>query len=225
MPYMWSLNNVVMAEVAHTSLGYWQANRPDAAFSLFKGCLLDSMFLGTCPGNVGMSSAFDMARGEAQRDFGDAIGICSRTMIEGLFGVHPDVLAGELRIRPGFPAAWDDAKLHHPDFNFEFRRDDLKETYRIESSFSRPMRLRLQVPALRTRVRSVLVDGRSADWRVLEGEVGLLARGNCDRRGGGPQDHHHVEGAGAGGGSRAGDHGERRGISGAVRRGESARSQ
>jgi hypothetical protein len=173
MPYMWSLNNVVVAEVAHTSLGYWQANRPDAAFSLFKGCLLDSMFLGTCPGNVGMSSAFDMARGEAQRDFGDAIGICSRTMIEGLFGVHPDVLAGELRIRPGFPAAWDDAKLHHPDFNFEFRRDDLKETYRVETSFSRPMRLRLQVPALRTRVRSVLVDGRSADWRVLEDEVGL----------------------------------------------------
>jgi hypothetical protein len=173
MPYMWSLNNVVMAEVAHTSLGYWQANRPDAAFSLFKGCLLDSMFLGTCPGNVGMSSAFDMARGEAQRDFGDAIGICSRTMIEGLFGVHPDVLAGELRIRPGFPAAWDEAKLQHPDFNFEFRRDDLKETYRVESSFSRPMRLRLQLPALRVRVVSVLVNGRSADWRVLEDEVGM----------------------------------------------------
>ena len=37
MPYLWSLNNVVMAEAAHTSLAFWQANRPDAAFSLFKG--------------------------------------------------------------------------------------------------------------------------------------------------------------------------------------------
>ena len=37
MPYQWSLNNVVMAEAAHTSLGFWQANRPEAAFALFKG--------------------------------------------------------------------------------------------------------------------------------------------------------------------------------------------
>ncbi|HXS68568.1 MAG TPA: DUF4450 domain-containing protein, partial [Candidatus Polarisedimenticolia bacterium] len=49
MPYQWSLNNVVMAEAAHTSLGFWQANRPDTAFRLFKGELLDSMFLGLCP--------------------------------------------------------------------------------------------------------------------------------------------------------------------------------
>src|ERR1051325_10494908 len=94
MPYQWSLNNVVMAEVAHTSLAFWQADRPDAAFALFKGCLLDSMFLGACPGNVGMTTYFDMARGEAQRDFGDAIGTSSRALIEGLFGVQPDVLAG-----------------------------------------------------------------------------------------------------------------------------------
>ena len=53
MPYQWSLNNVVMAEAAHTSLGFWQANRPETAFRLFKGELLDSMFLGLCPGNVG----------------------------------------------------------------------------------------------------------------------------------------------------------------------------
>ena len=78
MPYQWSLNNVVMAEAAHTSLAFWQANRPDAAFSLFKGDLLDTMYLGLCPGNLGMTTGFDMARGEAQRDFGDAIGINPR---------------------------------------------------------------------------------------------------------------------------------------------------
>jgi hypothetical protein len=89
MPYMWSLNNVVMAEVAHTSLAYWQANRSDTAFSLFKGCLLDNMYLGLCPGNLGMTTGFDMARGEAQRDFGDSIGITSRVLVEGLFGVRP----------------------------------------------------------------------------------------------------------------------------------------
>ena len=64
MPYQWSLNNVVMAEAAHTSLGFWQANRPETAFPLFKGELLDSMFLGLCPGNFGCD---DVARHGARR--------------------------------------------------------------------------------------------------------------------------------------------------------------
>ena len=118
MPYQWSLNNVVMAEAAHTSLAYWQANRPNAAFALFKGCLLDSMYLGLCPGNLGAMTHFDMARGEAQRDFGDAIGITSRALVEGLFGVHPDALAGELTICPGFSDGM--GSCRHPSSGFRF---------------------------------------------------------------------------------------------------------
>jgi hypothetical protein len=173
MPYQWSLNNVVMAEVAHTSLAYWQANQPDAAFSLFKGCLLDSMYLGSCPGNLGMTTGLDMARGEAQRDFGDAIGITARALVEGLFGVRPDALAGELKICPGFPAGWNRAAMRHPDFNFSFRRNGLTETYSIEPKFPKPMTLRLQIPALRDDVASVTVNGRPAKWSRAAGMVGL----------------------------------------------------
>ena len=32
MPYVWSTNNVVMAESSHSSLAYWQAGRSDVAF-------------------------------------------------------------------------------------------------------------------------------------------------------------------------------------------------
>jgi hypothetical protein len=172
MPYMWSINNVVMAEVAHTSLGYWQAGRAEAAFSAFKGCLFDSMFLGLCPGNVGAMTHFDMARGEAQRDFADGCGATSRALVEGLFGVQPDALAGELRIRPGFPAQWDRASIRHPDFNFMFRREGLTETFIVEQRFPRPLSLRLEVPALRDDIASVIIDGRPAKWRMLADSVG-----------------------------------------------------
>ena len=161
MPYQWSLNNVVMAEAAHTALGFWQANRPETAFQLFKGELLDSMFLGLCPGNAGCMTYFDMARGEAQRDFADAIGVNSRALVEGLFGIKPDALAGELKIVPGFPAQWDHASIHHPDFNFEFRRDGLTETYVIEQNFPKPMALDLRIAALRDGVASVTVNGQA----------------------------------------------------------------
>ena len=168
-PYLWSLNNVVMAEAAHTSLACWQANRPEAAFSLFKGCLLDSMYLGLCPGNVGAMTHFDMARGEAQRDFGDAVGITSRALVEGLFGVQPDALAGELKIIPGFPADWDHASIRHPDFSFSFQRDGMTETYTVETRFSKPMAVDLRIAALRDGVASVMVNGHKAKWNRVEG--------------------------------------------------------
>ena len=171
MPYQWSLNNVVMAEAAHTSLGFWEANRTETAFRLFKGELLESMFLGLCPGNLGAMTSHDMARGEAQRDFGDSIGINSRALVEGLFGVRPDALAGELKIAPGFPVGWNFAKMRHPDFNFEFRRDGSTETYVVEPKFPKPMKLDLQIRAPRMEAE-VVVNGKSADWQWVENEFG-----------------------------------------------------
>jgi hypothetical protein len=172
LPYQWSLNNVVMAENAHTALGFWQANRPETAFQLFKGEILDSGFLGLCPGNFGCMMSQDMARGEAQRDFGDAIGINSRALVEGLFGIRPDALAGELKIVPGFPAQWNFAKIHHADFNFEFRRDNLTETFLVEPKFPSPMKLDLQIAALRTDA-DVSVNGQPAKWNWVEDLFGV----------------------------------------------------
>jgi hypothetical protein len=172
LPYQWSLNNVVMAENAHTALGFWLANRPETAFQLFKGELLDSMFLGLCPGNLGCMTSHDMARGEAQRDFGDAIGVNSRALVEGLFGVKPDALAGELKIVPGFPAKWDFAKIHHPDFNFEFQRDGSMENYLIEPKFSVPMELNLQICA-RGSDAEITVNGQATKWNWVEDLFGI----------------------------------------------------
>jgi hypothetical protein len=131
MPYSWSVNNVVMAEAAHTALAYWQIGRDDVAYRLFMGSVFDSMYLGLCPGNAGMTTAFDMARGESQRDFADAAGVLSRALVEGLFGVRPDALAGELVVRPGFPPEWDRASISHPDFNFSYERGGVTESARV----------------------------------------------------------------------------------------------
>lgn len=165
LPYEWSLNNVVMAEAAHTALAYWESGTPETAFKLFKGELLGSMFLGLCPGNLGAMTTWDAARGEAQRDFGDAIGINSRTLVEGLFGVKPDALTGELKVKPGFPEDWNFAKISHPDFNFEFRRRDGFETYVIESKFRKPMKLVLDASNFSGQVSNITVNGVSEPWK------------------------------------------------------------
>lgn len=173
MPYTWSVNNVVMAEVAHTSLAYWQAGRPDKAFSLFKGCILDSMYMGKCPGNAGMTTYFDMARGEAQRDFGDGVGMLSRALIEGLFGIQPDIPAGKLTITPGFPDEWTYAKLRHPDFMFfDYKRSKNTEIYSIKTTFQKAPSIELKVKARGTKVSSVTDGLRPVNWSIVEDAVG-----------------------------------------------------
>ncbi len=159
MPYMWSLTLIVLAENTHMALAMWQAGMRDEAFALFKGNVLDSMFMGLCPGDFHMASALDPHRKESQRDFGDPIGITSRAYVEGLFGIQPNLIAGEIRLRPGFPRDWNRASLKHRDINFAWHRDGLAETYDITSRFPKAIPVVLLQPARTTRLPAVTCNG------------------------------------------------------------------
>lgn len=172
MPYAWSINNVVMGEIVHTALGFWQAGRPDDAQRLVKSVLLAAMYMGISPGNVGSMSYLDVYRRESQRDFADGGGVLSRALIEGLFGVRPDALEGVLKVRPGFPAKWDHASLDHPDVRVAFRRSGRRDTFRVEPRFGKPMALLLELRATPAGVARALVNGRPVDWKVDSDPVG-----------------------------------------------------
>ncbi len=161
LPYVWSLNLLLLAENSHAALALWQTGMRDEAFALLKGNLLDSMFMGLCPGNLHMTSQLDVHRQEAQRDFGDPIGITSRALIEGLYGILPDLLLNVLTIRPGFPSSWNEAALHHPDVDFNWHREGLYETFEIVSHLRRPVDLTLILPASTTSHPAVIANGRS----------------------------------------------------------------
>lgn len=172
MPYSWSINNVVMGEVMHTALGFWQAGRPEEAWRMMKGSLLAAMYMGISPGNVGSMSYLDVYRRESQRDFADGSGVMSRALIEGLFGVRPDALAGELLIEPGFPGDWDHATLRHPDLTLSFKRAGDVDSYSVEQRFPKPQTVRLRLKARRDQVASVAIDGAETPWHVVEESVG-----------------------------------------------------
>jgi len=172
MPYMWSINNVVMGDNMHTALGFWQTGMDRQAFDVFKGNILDSMYMGLCPGDIHMSSQFDVYRQESQRDFADPIAMTARATVEGLFGVTPDMLAGEVRIQPGFPSEWDHAAIEHRDFSYSWRREGAADRFSVTLKFPKPAALRLIAVARAERVRSVTVNGRASAWRAAESAVG-----------------------------------------------------
>jgi hypothetical protein len=172
MPYSWSINNVVFGENLHTALAYWQAGRPDTAYEIAKGSILASLYMGISPGNIGTLNYLDVYRREAQRDFADGIGVMSRTIVEGLFGVRPDALGGVLTLRPGLPAVWDHAALTHPDLALSYRRSGSRERWTVSQQGARFRRLALELPVRGAKVARVTVDGRPARWRAMPDAVG-----------------------------------------------------
>ena len=165
LPYTWSLNNVVMGENVHTALGLWQADRPEEAFTLLKSSLLASMFMGISPGNVGSMNTLDVYRRESQRDFADGSGVLSRAIVEGLIGVRPDALAGEIVFAPGWPADWAHVRLEHPRVRLDYRREGRTEHFTITSRFSGPVTLRMQLP-LRGVTARVEINGQQVGSEV-----------------------------------------------------------
>src|ERR1035441_5806800 len=172
LPYMWSLNLLLLAENMHMALAMWQTGMRDEAYRIFKGNLLDSMYMGLCPGDFHMTSALDVHRQEAQRDFGDPLGISSRALVEGLFGVQPDLLAGEVRIRPGFPSGWERASLKHKDFDFAWKREGLLETYAFDSRLTKAVPLTLTIPARTTSLPVVMSGGKRVSSVFDDAAVG-----------------------------------------------------
>ena len=172
MPYDWSLNNVATAEVMHTALANWQAGRHEKAFNLFKSELLSTMYLGGSPGNIGQISFYDAARGEAYRDFADPVAMTARSLVEGLFGILPDALKGELVIKPGFPAEWNKAAINIPDITIDFKRTGKEDTYYIIPAFTKKMKLKMLLNASGAAIQGITVNGKKAGWKSAENAIG-----------------------------------------------------
>ncbi len=171
-PYSWSINNVAIAEVMHTALAYWQGGRAEEAYRLMKGTVIDNMYLGASPLNFGQISWYDAARGECYRDFADPIGVWSRAITEGLYGIRPVRIGADPRVDiiPGFPAAWDKASISLPEVGYAFTRDGDTDTYRVENRYPAGTVLRLTVPA--SGLDKVLVNGREVRAVSVPNSIG-----------------------------------------------------
>ena len=140
-PYIWSTNNVAHEEVANMALAYLQAGRTESGFTLLKGDIIDEMFLGQSPGNIGQISYYDKALKEAYRDFGDNVGVLSRAVVNGLFGIIPDALFGQCILKPAFPSEWKNAKVKTPYLSYSFRQDGPYDIYEVEQHFPQPLQI------------------------------------------------------------------------------------
>lgn len=171
-PYTWSTNNAALAEQLHTSLAFWQSGQAEKAYTMWESALIESMYLSASPGGFEQLMYQDAMRGELYRDFADPIGMASRTLVEGLFGIQPDALNQVLTIKPGFPEKWNEASLEIPDISIDFKREDKKEFYHIENRFGAQMNLNLILKAPFENIQSITVNGKIATYRETSENIG-----------------------------------------------------
>ena len=90
-----------------------------------------------------------------------------RTLVEGLFGIVPDALSGQLLIRPGLPGAWESASIDTPDVGYSYTRQGDTETFAVRAHFRQPMQLRLRVAARSAGVAQVTANGQAVSWKCV----------------------------------------------------------
>jgi hypothetical protein len=165
-PYTWSVNNVALAENLHMALAYWQGNRNEKAYRLWRTAILESMYASASPGGFEQLSYYDAIRGELYRDFADPVGMAARSLVEGLFGIQPDALHDTLTIQPGYPFEWNYASLQIPDVQFDFKRASGVDTYVIRQFFKKNLKLKLLLQAYKDEIASITVNGKNVKWSV-----------------------------------------------------------
>ncbi len=167
MPYIWSVNNVAFGEVMHTVLAYCQADREEEAYRLLKATLLDGMYLGGSPGNVGQVSFYDASRGESYRDFADPIGVYARALVQGFFGIQPDLMHDRVLLKPCLPQDWDSASIAVSELAYSVSKNrEYGQSWTIVPSFAKDVTIELSVPVYKSDVSDVQINGKSVDYRL-----------------------------------------------------------
>ena len=145
MPYTWDMNNVNPTAVMRAALACFKAGRSEEGFRLMKATVIDQMYDGESPANLGLSSKYDVVNGAQGRDIADAISITARTLTEGLFGIRPDAFRQRCLIHPNFPATWDSASISTPYVDYRFRRQGNLLLYDVTQHFDRSQQIVLRI--------------------------------------------------------------------------------
>ena len=145
MPYSWDMNNVIPAAVMHTALACFKACRNEEGFRLMKSTVIEQMYDGESPANLGMYSKYDVVNGAQGRDIADCISITARTLTEGLFGIRPDAFRQRCLIHPSFPATWDSASISTPYVDYRFRRQGNQLHYDVTQHFNQSQQIVLRI--------------------------------------------------------------------------------
>ena len=148
----------------HTDL---QVGLPDKGFELLQGNLYHDMYYYMSPGTLGSHNG--------GTDFNDIVHPAARCMVEGIFGIRPNIPLGIIEIAPQLPPEWDNATVTTPDFVIVANGfQQASGSGRASVSVLLPRLkcascvLRIVIPLRAATLTGVLIDGRATSNYTVE---------------------------------------------------------
>jgi hypothetical protein len=163
--YTHSTYDLVYAEALNLAIAYYRTGQFDKAYELVKG-VYAGMYMGGIPGGLSCH-AYTNGQQRANEEFGDAISMFARTVVEGVFGILPEMQREIIHISPGFPRDWKDASIATPDLAYRYHKTDSEVS--LEVSTVRPARVHFRVPIPDARLGDIFINGVRVEAHVTPG--------------------------------------------------------
>jgi hypothetical protein len=163
--YTHSTYDLVYAEVLNLAIAYYRTGQFDKAYELVKG-VYAGMYMGGIPGGLSCH-AYTNGQQRANEEFGDAISMFARTVVEGVFGILPEMQREIIHVSPGFPRDWKDASIETPDLAYRYHKTDSEVIVEVDTV--RPARIHFRVPIPDARLADLFINGSRAEAHVEPG--------------------------------------------------------
>ena len=168
VPSYWSVRELWPGDNYALALAYFQTGLPDGGFSLLQGNLHHDMFHFMSPGTLGSHNG--------GTDFNDIVHPAARAIVEGLWGIRPDLPNENIEIAPQLSPDWDNASAATPQVTIHaqgFRQTSSSGTTSLSVAVHAPMHcpgclLRLVLPLRAAQLNGVTLNGKPARNYTVE---------------------------------------------------------
>ncbi|MBI3946134.1 MAG: hypothetical protein HY321_09465 [Armatimonadetes bacterium] len=153
-------------ESLNSALAYFQAGDHEGGWRLLRTAV-GAFHRAAAPGSVSCYAGPEGEQG-VYVDFADAVSLFARCVVEGLFGLAPDVPSDRVTWAPRLPPEWPRASLCIAGYALAYERSGTSERYTL--AMPGEMSATIRVPLRFDRLKSVRVNGGPAAY---QGETGV----------------------------------------------------
>ncbi len=166
-PQNYSSCGLYTAENLHLAWAYFMCGYPEKGIDILNA-VVDAHFVSQFPGGVG-HVMLGSGHTFGSIDFSEIMSLHLRVIVEGLFGIRPDLLHGRIEVAPNFPRDWTRGEMRLRDYQLIYQRAGAEETLTLRTPPAPQRTVRLPMRA--TTVEQVELNGRRAEYR-LEPRIG-----------------------------------------------------
>jgi hypothetical protein len=173
--YNHSSRDPALSMSLNIALGFYRIGDVQKAYQLLLGAGL-SCYINRCPGAIsykaigagfegGVPESKNMSARPEGVDLANTISLFLRNVVEGLFGIRPEIQHNRMTIEPHFPADWRKARIKTDDIEMIYSGSTHKQQSEIKTptAFGKTINLLARSPV----IKQVRLNGEKVNYEII----------------------------------------------------------